>query len=426
MSLKKAVLGGLALLSLLVALGVGLLIYWAPPAIDPEKSVGLGANRDEGFDIVSMRNRSSPPDLFRSSEHAVRPSAVSGLVPPGHRADFNTEEYGVISESRFLQVSANPLSTFSIDVDTASYSNVRRFLTDGALPPKDAVRIEELINYFRYRYPDPTGDQPFSITTGMARCPWQPQHHLVRVGLRSKSISISEAPPSNLVFLIDVSGSMGSRDKLPLLKKAFALLVDQLRPRDRVAIVVYAGAAGLVLPSTRGSDKSTIHAALDQLGAGGSTAGGAGIHLAYKIARENFVERGNNRVILATDGDFNTGVSSDSEMIGLIEREPESGVFLSVLGFGEGNLKDSKMEKIADHGNGNYAYICPASAGNGEQRSAVKLTEGTHEESTETLHSRREGRHPETASAGQGAGLKTLRRAGAAADGVLPLAEGVL
>ncbi len=357
MSLKKAVLGGLALLSLLVALGVGLLIYWAPPAIDPQNSVGLGANRDEGFDIVSMRNQSSPPVLIRGSARRVGPSTSLGLYPMVPPADFNTEEYGVISESGFLQVSANPLSTFSIDVDTASYSNVRRFLTDGVLPPKDAVRIEELINYFRYRYPDPTGDQPFSITTGMARCPWQPQHHLVRVGLRSKSISISEAPPSNLVFLIDVSGSMGSRDKLPLLKKAFALLVDQLRPRDRVAIVVYAGAAGLVLPSTRGSEKATIHAALDQLGAGGSTAGGAGIHLAYKIARENFVERGNNRVILATDGDFNTGVSSDSEMIGLIERERESGVFLSVLGFGEGNLKDSKMEKIADHGNGNYAYI---------------------------------------------------------------------
>ncbi len=345
---------------LLVALRIGLLIHGHQRAIENEKSTGLGAVEVE-FDIVSMWNQSSPLDLFEPAAPAVaRTRAIEaqgyvGFFPAG--ADFNTEEYGVISESRFLQVSANPLSTFSIDVDTASYSNVRRFLTDGTLPPKDAVRIEELINYFRYRYPDPPGDQPFSITTGMARCPWQPQHHLVRVGLRSKPIPISEAPASNLVFLVDVSGSMDMPDKLPLLKKAFALLVDQLRPRDRVAIVVYAGAAGLVLPSTPGYEKTAIHAALDQLGAGGSTAGGAGIHLAYKIARENFIENANNRVILATDGDFNTGVSSDNEMIGLIERERESGVFLSVLGFGEGNLKDSKMEKIADHGNGNYAYI---------------------------------------------------------------------
>ena len=256
-----------------------------------------------------------------------------------------------------MQVHANPLSTFSIDVDTASYSNVRRFLTDGNLPPKDAVRIEELINYFQYEYPEPSSEHLFSVTTEMARCPWKPEHHLVHIGLLSKSIPLSEAPPSNLVFLIDVSGSMNMPDKLPLLKKAFRLLIDQLRPEDRVAMVVYAGAAGLVLPPTPGSEKLVIYTALDQLEAGGSTAGGAGIRLAYKIARENFAEEGNNRVVLATDGDFNTGASSDSEMIELIEREREGGIFLSVLGFGEGNLKDSKMEQIADHGNGNYAYI---------------------------------------------------------------------
>ena len=214
-----------------------------------------------------------------------------------------------------------------------------------------------MLNYFRYDYPEPDGEHPFSVTTDMANCPWQPKHELVRIGLRSKPIPLSDAPPSNLVFLIDVSGSMDVPNKLPLLKKAFRLLVDQLRQEDRVAIVVYAGAAGLVLPSTPGDDKAAMIAALEQLQAGGTTAGGAGIRLAYQTARENFVEGGNNRVILATDGDFNTGVSSDGEMIKLIENERESGVFLSVLGFGEGNLKDSKMEKIADHGNGNYAYI---------------------------------------------------------------------
>ena len=271
--------------------------------------------------------------------------------------EFNTEEYGRINENEFLEAANHPLSTFSIDVDTASYSNVRRFIEQGQLPPADAVRIEELINYFKYNYPEPDGDVPFSISAELARCPWQPPHKLIHVGLQGKRVSLANAPANNLVFLIDSSGSMNSPDKLPLLKSAFRLLTDQLREQDRVAIVVYAGSAGLVLPSTSGSDKKTILSAIDKLEAGGSTAGGAGIRLAYDVTRQSFVPSANNRVILATDGDFNIGVSSDGELLRLIESERESGVFLSVLGFGTGNIKDSKMELLADKGNGNYAYI---------------------------------------------------------------------
>ncbi len=270
---------------------------------------------------------------------------------------WNTENYSTIHENGFKNVSVNPLSTFSIDVDNASYSNVRRYLNSGELPPTDAVRIEEMINYFSYEYPEPQGEHPFSVSTEIATCPWNSENYLMHIGLKGKSIDKSELPPSNLVFLLDVSGSMNSPDKLPLLKRAFKMLVNELRPNDRVAIVVYAGAAGKVLDSTTGNQKTKILDALENLSAGGSTAGGAGIKLAYKIAEENFIEGGNNRIILATDGDFNVGVSSTSEMERLVEQKRENGVFISVLGFGSGNIKDDKMETIADKGNGNYAYI---------------------------------------------------------------------
>ena len=276
------------------------------------------------------------------------------LSPPSY---FNTESYAYIDENDFQLVSTSPLSTFSIDVDRASYANVRRFIQQGQRPPVDAVRIEEMINYFPYEWDEVLGEHPFAVTTEVWDAPWKPVHRLVRIGLRARSIDTEDLPPGNLVFLLDVSGSMESPDKLPLLKKAFALLVEQLRAEDRVAIVVYAGAAGLVLPSTPGNSQKEILAALENLHAGGSTAGGAGIKLAYQVARENHIAGGNSRIILATDGDFNVGASSDAEMIRLIEKERESGIFLTVLGFGTGNLKDSKMEQIADHGNGNFHYV---------------------------------------------------------------------
>jgi Ca-activated chloride channel family protein len=270
---------------------------------------------------------------------------------------MNTENYAVIEESRFLPAGTNPRSTFSIDVDAASYTNVRRFLTAGQRPPRDAVRIEELLNYFRYDYPEPKGADRFSVTTDLAVAPWAAEHRLLRIGIKGRSLRTESVPPSNLVFLLDVSGSMQPPDKLPLVKQAFRLLVQELRPEDRVAIVVYAGAAGLVLPSTPGSDKAAILAALDRLEAGGSTAGGAGLRLAYEIAKQHYAREGNNRVILATDGDFNVGESSDAAMVRLIEERRDQGIFLTVLGFGTGNLKDSRMEQIADKGNGHYAYV---------------------------------------------------------------------
>jgi Ca-activated chloride channel family protein len=271
--------------------------------------------------------------------------------------NFNTENYSRIEENSFLDAATNPLSTFSIDVDAASYSNVRRFINDSKLPPRDAVRIEELINYFTYDYPEPEDERPFSVTTEVSACPWEPSHRLVHIGLQGKKMALEELPPNNIVFLIDVSGSMQPANKLPLLKSAFRLLVNQLREEDRVAVVVYAGAAGLVLPSCSGAEKEHILQAIDSLNAGGSTAGAAGIELAYGVAQEHYMESGNNRVILATDGDFNVGISSDAELVRLIEEKREAGVYLTVLGFGTGNLKDSRMEQLADRGNGNYAYI---------------------------------------------------------------------
>jgi Ca-activated chloride channel family protein len=271
--------------------------------------------------------------------------------------DFNTEEYGRFVENEFLAVADNPLSTFSVDVDRAAYSNVRRFLNDGQLPPRDAVRIEEMVNYFTYDYPDPSGAHPFSVTTEVASCPWNERHRLLLVGLQGRRMKTADLPANNLVFLIDVSGSMMEPTKLPLVQQGLELLVNQLRPQDRVAIVVYAGNAGLVLPSTPGSNKGAILSAIQSLEAGGSTAGGAGIKLAYQVAKQNFLEGGNNRVILATDGDFNVGASSDGELEQLIESKRRDRIFLTVLGFGSGNIKDSKMELLADKGNGNYAYV---------------------------------------------------------------------
>ena len=273
------------------------------------------------------------------------------------REPWNTEEYGHKDENPFLAVSAHPLSTFSIDVDRAGYSNVRRFLLDGQAPPKDAVRIEELVNYFPYDYPGPAGDDPVAIHTELGPAPWKAQHQLLRIGLQARKVDLRGLPPSNLVFLLDVSGSMDEPNKLPLVKASITMLVNNLRHEDRVAIVVYAGSAGLVLPSTPGDEKAKILEAIDRLEAGGSTAGGAGIKRAYDEAIANFIRGGNNRVILATDGDFNVGQSSDAEMVRLIEQKRETGVYLTTLGYGMGNLKDSKLEQIAHHGNGHYAYI---------------------------------------------------------------------
>ena len=271
--------------------------------------------------------------------------------------DFNTEAYDRIEDNQFLQATQNPLSTFSIDVDTASYAVVRRFLQGGRLPPKDAVRIEEMLNYFSYNYPVPSEEGPFSASVEVAQAPWALEHRLVRIGLKGQELGMEQRPSSNLVFLLDVSGSMQPANKLPLLKNAMRLLVDRLGEKDRVAIVVYAGASGLVLPSTSSDQKGEILAALENLRAGGSTNGGSGIRLAYQTAVSNFITGGVNRVILATDGDFNVGTTNQGDLTRLIEDNAKSGVFLTVLGFGMGNYKDSTLEKLADMGNGNYAYI---------------------------------------------------------------------
>src|SRR5258705_1675685 len=274
------------------------------------------------------------------------------------RQPGNREQYDEIVENAFIAVAADPLSTFSIDVDRASYSNMRRFIMqDGQLPPRDAVGIEELVNYFPYDYSDPEGDDPLAMQAEVAPAPWKTQHQLVRIGLQASRVKLENLPQSNFVFLLDVSGSMMPPNKLPLVKSAMRLLVNQLRAKDHVAMVVYAGSAGLVLPSTPGDQKDKILDAIDRLEAGGSTAGGEGIRRAYDEAVANFIRGGNNRVILATDGEFKVGASSDAEMVQLIEVKRRTGVFLTVLGVGEGNLQAAKMEKLADKGNGNYAYL---------------------------------------------------------------------
>lgn len=273
------------------------------------------------------------------------------------KVETSQEDYDPFIENPFESPKNEPLSTFSIDVDNASYTNVRRFINNGQTVPKDAVRVEEMVNFFKYNYPQPKGDHPFSINTEYSDAPWNPKHKLVKIGLQGKIIPTEKLPASNLVFLIDVSGSMSDANKLPLLKQSMKILINELRKEDKVSIVVYAGAAGMVLPPTSGDNKKTIIDALEKLDSGGSTAGGAGIELAYKTAQENFIKNGNNRVILATDGDFNVGSSSNTDMETLIEEKRKSGVFLTCLGYGMGNYKDSKMQILADKGNGNYAYI---------------------------------------------------------------------
>ncbi len=270
---------------------------------------------------------------------------------------LNTEDYDIINENGFLTSTTKPVSTFSIDVDAASYSNLRRYIDNGQAPPKDAVRIEEMVNYFDYEYPQPQGEDPFEVITEYSDCPWSAKNKLIHIGLQGKEIPKENLPASNLVFLCDVSGSMNSHNKLPLLQGSLKMLVNNLRPEDKVSLVVYAGSTGVVLKPIGGDEKAKIREAIDMLSAGGGTGGAAGIKMAYKQARSAFIEGGNNRVLLATDGDFNLGVSSDADLVRLIEKERESGVFLTVMGFGTGNYKDNKMEKLANHGNGNYAYI---------------------------------------------------------------------
>jgi Ca-activated chloride channel family protein len=297
----------------------------------------------------------------RDGRTAHQGSQPGVLVPSGAGAsaagDFNTEAYAPVSDNPFLAAKEHPLSTFSSDVDTASYSNARRFLAEGRLPPRDSIRIEEWINYFAYDYAPPEGNAPVAIHTEVSDCPWRPGHRLVRIGLKTRPIEQAAVPPRNLVFLVDVSGSMLAPDKLPLLKTGLGMLARTLRPADRVAIVVYAGASGLVLPATSGDKQGEILGALDALQAGGSTNGADGIRLAYGVANQNFIRGGINRVILATDGDFNVGTTSLGELQTLIEEKKQTGVFLTVLGFGSGNVKDSTMELLADKGNGNYAYV---------------------------------------------------------------------
>jgi Ca-activated chloride channel homolog len=296
-------------------------------------------------------------------KRAAGASAVAAYGAPAQayvaemQREGNTERYAHKGDNPFEKVADAPLSTFSIDVDTAAYSNVRRFLRDGVRPPADAVRIEELVNYFRYDYPVPASDAPVAVSTEVSTAPWHAEHRVVRIGLRTREIAGENVPASNLVFLIDVSGSMQSPDKLPLLKRGMDLLAQRLRPQDRVSMVVYAGSSGVVLPPTSGTHKDKVREALQRLEAGGSTNGAEGIELAYRVAQDAFIRGGVNRVILATDGDFNVGTTSEGELVRLIEDKRKSGVSLTVLGFGTGNLNDSGMEKLADHGDGNYAYI---------------------------------------------------------------------
>ncbi|HYK05751.1 MAG TPA: von Willebrand factor type A domain-containing protein [Thermoanaerobaculia bacterium] len=349
-------------------------------------TVQVAVTRDQGVTLTTVMRMSAvaesitvtaaaPVNGFAALPKTRRPlrtSAAQTAPSDTYAADFVTEvsvplpvstpavpeiEYARIEEHGFVETKKERVATFAIDVDRASYANVRRYLRDGLVPPADAVRIEEMVNYFTYSYPQPSDDAPFSITTEVAGCPWNPERRLLRVGVQGRNLDQWRMAPNNLVFLIDVSGSMNEPRKLPLIKQAFGVLVDQLRAEDRISIVVYAGAAGLVLPPVSGADKGRILDTLTMLNAGGSTAGGAGIELAYKIAQENFLEKGNNRVILATDGDFNVGISTVPELEAFIEKKRASDIFLSVLGVGSDNLQDAIMETLADKGNGNYAYL---------------------------------------------------------------------
>lgn len=321
-------------------------------AIKPEDITSVSLLK--GDDAISLYGLKGKNGVILIS--TKKNKKVKKIVVP-EKVEVVQEDFDSFIENPFESPKTAPLSTFSIDVDNASYTNVRRFINNGQVVPKDAVRVEEMINFFKYNYPQPLRDNPFSINTEYSDCPWNTDNKLVRIGLQGKIIDTDNLPASNLVFLIDVSGSMSDMNKLPLLKESLKILVKQLRKEDKISIVVYAGAAGLVLPPTSGKDKKIIVDALENLNAGGSTAGGAGIELAYKIAQENFIKEGNNRVILATDGDFNVGASSNTDMQTLIEEKRKSGVFLTCLGYGMGNYKDSRMEILADKGNGNYAYI---------------------------------------------------------------------
>ncbi|MGC3988251.1 MAG: von Willebrand factor type A domain-containing protein [Chthoniobacteraceae bacterium] len=321
-----------------------------------------GVAKDASVDqltVASFADRAKSVALSRAypTSEVVVPSTVAGLPGLAQREPGNTEAYDRITDNEFLAVHDQPLSTFSIDVDTAAYANVRRFLDSGTLPPKDAVRIEELLNYFEYDYPQPKGEDPFSVNVEVARAPWNAKHLLAKIGLKGREIAPEQRPPMNLVFLLDVSGSMDEPNKLPLVRQSMKLLVERLKPEDRVAIVVYAGASGMALPSTPASHKKEIEAAIDSLTPGGSTNGAAGIQLAYDIAKANFIKDGVNRVIQCTDGDFNVGVTDQGDLLRLIEEKAKSGVFLTELGFGMGNYKDSTLEKLADKGNGNYGYV---------------------------------------------------------------------
>jgi Ca-activated chloride channel family protein len=320
----------------------------APPPAPP--LAGPAAQLDARLEMKAAA-RTIPGGIIANSP---RPWPGARRRTPG---DSNTESYDRIDDNPFRRAAQDPLSTFSIDVDTASYANVRRFLNGGSVPPADAVRIEEMINYFRFDYPRPANSAPFAVTTDLAACPWNPAHRLALIGLQAQPVDLDEVPARNLVFLLDVSGSMQPADKLPLVRTAMRMLVDTLTARDRIAIVVYAGASGIVLPSTSGAHKERIHEAIGRLEAGGSTNGAEGITLAYQVAQEQFVKGGINRVILATDGDFNVGVTNQGDLTRLIEAKRASGIYLSVLGVGTGNVKDSTMEKLADRGNGNYAYL---------------------------------------------------------------------
>src|SRR6476661_546721 len=328
-----------------------------PPVTSPSSNVPLvAAAPAKAAKFRGFMSSSSGYAVNKSLAQAV--SSGEAFRDIRERAsEFSTATYDHIGENPFLDARTNPLSTFSIDVDTASYSNVRRFINQGSLPPKDAVRVEEMVNYFTYDYAQPTDNKPFAVHLDVAGCPWEASHLLMRIGLKGKEIATDKRGSSNLVFLLDVSGSMTPPERLPLVKQAMRLLVEKLTENDRVAIVVYAGASGLALPSTMGDHKEQILEALENLQAGGSTNGAEGIQLAYKIAADNFIKGGVNRVILATDGDFNVGVTSQGELIRLIEEKAKSGVFLSVLGVGTDNLKDSTMQKLANKGNGNYAYL---------------------------------------------------------------------
>ena len=328
----------------------------APEFVEEKQSASRNAAGKTGG--LALNPSAPPPSVRAIAKPKPAPGEVTDTeMPSRYRQDFNTATYDNVEENPFLPAATNPLSTFSIDVDTASYSNVRRFINNGSLPPKDAVRVEEMINYFSYDYREPEGDQPFSIDLDATECPWDPSHRLLRIGLKGREVANEKRPASNLVFLLDVSGSMLPPERLPLVKQAMRLLVDKLSEKDRVAIVVYAGGSGLALSSTSGNEKEKILRALEELTAGGSTNGAEGIELAYQVAADNFIKGGVNRVILATDGDFNIGVTNQGDLIRLIEEKAKSAVFLSVLGVGTDNLKDSTMQKLADKGNGNYAYL---------------------------------------------------------------------